>query len=76
MSITPLTLEEKLDEARRAYHSLVTGRMPRVVVDISGERVEFAAANRGELHRYIKDLESQLPTASTVPSNGPAGFVF
>jgi hypothetical protein len=76
MSTTPLTLQERLDEARKAYHALITGTMPRVVVDISGERVEFVAANRDALHRYIKDLESQLPSASSIPSNGPAGFLF
>lgn len=76
MSTSQLSIQEKLDGARRAYHSLMTGQMPRVVVDISGERVEFVAANRGDLYRYIKDLESQLPTANTMPSNGPAGFLF
>jgi hypothetical protein len=74
MSITQQSVRERMDEARRAYHSLVTGSMPRVVVDISGERVEFVSANRGDLAKYIRDLESQLP--NTTVNNGPAGFIF
>lgn len=75
-----MTLQEQLDDARKAYHELCTGRSARVVVDGGdSSRIEFTAANRQALYNYIKDLESQLNIASPNPSpisNGPAGFVF
>jgi hypothetical protein len=72
-------LKKQIADARAAYHSLQTGRQPRVVVDQNGERVEFAPANLARLYTYIMQLEAQLPCsvpASGVPSNGPAGFIF
>lgn len=73
-----LTTQQKLDEARAAYHDLNTGRMARVVVDQNGERVEFAAANKTALYNYIRQLETELGLSSGgVPANvGPAGFIF
>lgn len=76
-----MTLQEKLDDAKKAYHELCTGRSARVVVDgADGSRVEFTAANRQGLYSYIKELESQLgltnPLAPGFVNNGPAGFVF
>lgn len=68
-------LVDTLTEAREAYHALVTGQAARVVVDQNGERVEFVAANRAALYKYIMDLESKLGIA-TSSVNGPAGFVF
>ena len=55
-----MTLEERLAAAKTAYHNLLTGIMPRVVVDQNGERVEFTAANASRLAQYIADLERQL----------------
>ena len=43
MATIPLTVQERLDAANLAYHQLVTGTMPRVVVDQSGQRVEYTA---------------------------------
>jgi hypothetical protein len=75
-----MTLQEQLDDAKKAYHELCTGRSARVVVDGGdSSRVEFTAANRQALYNYIKDLESQLNLSSPSPAyvnNGPAGFVF
>lgn len=73
-----LSIQQKLDEAREAYHLLNTGRMARVVVDQNGEKVEFTAANRVGLYNYIKELEAQLPSTSSVNqlNNGPARFLF
>lgn len=72
------TLDEQLTDAKAAYHELVMGRSARVVIDQNGERVEFVAANRMQLYLYIQDLERQLSALSsiTLPSNGPAGFLF
>lgn len=60
--------QQMLDEARQAYHDLLTGRAVRVVVDQNGERIEYTAANRSALSAYISDLERQLGV--TIPS-GP-----
>lgn len=71
--------KQMLDEARKAYHALMTGTMARVVVDISGERVEFAPSNAPKLYAYIMELERQLAVQSGVtsaPNNGPATFFF
>lgn len=69
-----LTTEQKLDDAEKAYHDLLTGRALRVVVDRNGERVEFTAANRQMLKAYIDELRTALGLNST--SGGPLQFLF
>lgn len=77
MPTAPLTVQQKLDAARTAYHNLMIGRSAREVVDQNGERVTFTAANRQNLYSYIQELERQLPGAAPIPSTyGPATFVF
>lgn len=73
-----LTIQQKIEEARAAYHQLNTGRMARVVVDQNGERVEFTPANRAGLYTYIQQLESQQSALSMPqrPAIGPARFLF
>lgn len=75
-----MTLQEKLADARAAYHKLMTGTSARVVVDgADGSRLEFTAANKVALYGYIKELESQLALLVGIPAtltNGPARFVF
>ena len=78
---TPQSVPTKqlLDQARVAYHKLVTGLSPREVVDSNGERVTFTAANRQNLAAYITELEAKL--AATTPggaplNNHPATFIF
>lgn len=70
--------KELLDQARVAYHKLVTGLSAREVVDSNGERVTFTAANRQALYSYILELESQLNPVQpgVAPNNGPATFIF
>lgn len=70
-----LTDQQRLTAARDAYHALMTGKSPRVIVDQNGERVEFTAANATRLYNYIKQLE-QAVGGSTVPQNRPAQFLF
>lgn len=70
-----------LEEARKAYHALMTGTSARVVVDQNGERVEFTAANGPKLYSYIMQLEAQLglPCGTAPGVNSamhPAGFTF
>lgn len=76
-SATRHDIEDQLRQARSAYHALMTGTMPRVVVDQNGERVEFVAANRQALYSHIQKLEAQLGSYdSRCAVSGPAGFLF
>lgn len=67
---------EKLREAEAAYHSLMTGAMPRVIVDSNGERVEFTVASVGRLQAYIADLKAKCRTQGRTSPKGPFGFYF
>lgn len=70
-----LTDQQRLTAARDAYHALMTGKSPRVIVDQNGERVEFTATNATRLYNYIKHLE-QAVAGPARPNNGPAQFFF
>lgn len=63
-----MTTSEKLAEAEAAYHALVTGTQPKVVVDQNGERVEYTPANATRLYLYIQQLKKEL---GTITSSGP-----
>jgi hypothetical protein len=70
-----------LNEARKAYHALMTGAQPRVVVDANGEKVEFTPANASKLYTYIQQLETALATpcgSQPQPSlqHAPMTFLF
>lgn len=70
-------LRAKIADAEAKYHKLMIGTMPRVVVDQNGERVEFTAANRVELYRYIQSLKALLPDAvAGALYSRPIGFIF
>jgi len=71
------SLEDRLADAKEAYHSLMTGTMARVIVDQDGQRTEFTAANATKLYGYIQALEAQVtPPDLTTNPGGPIGFVF
>lgn len=72
----PLTVEQQLADAKAAYHSLMTGTAPRVVVDQNGERVEFTQTTKQQLYAYIRELESTTTPATPVVYPGPARFLF
>lgn len=74
--LTALTAQ--YEAAKLAYHNLMTGKMPRVIVDQNGERVEFTATNRTGLLNYIKELEQKLgyPGCSAGSQPQPLRFVF
>lgn len=55
-----LTLQERLDEARNAYHVLMTGRAAVQVRDSNGEQITYVAASASRLAAYIADLERQI----------------
>lgn len=64
----PVT-QEMLDEARKAYHLLLTGGSVAEFRDQNGEMVRYSAANRWALANYIQWLEGQLGLG--VLSKGP-----
>lgn len=80
MAYTVEQLNTLIAEAQSAYHDLVTGNKPRVVVDgNNGDRVEYSAANSQRLYLYIQDLQRQLAALTTVsatPQLSPARFIF
>jgi hypothetical protein len=65
-----MTLQERLNEAKTAFHDLMTGKAVRVVVDQNGERVEYSVANRQSLMAYIAALEAELANAGRPASVG------
>lgn len=58
------TLAERLTEAEKAWHDLMTGQALVAVYDSNGERVEFRPANRDALRLYILDLKPQIAGAA------------
>jgi len=53
-----------LDEAKTAYHNLVTGKSVEEMVDENNRKVRYTPANIDKLAAYIARLESQeTPTA-------------
>ncbi len=63
------TVQERLDAAETAYHTLMLGQSARVVVDQNGERVEYTPANSTKLAAYINELKRQLGTLVVGPMN-------
>lgn len=71
------TLAEKLVEAEAAYHTLMIGGAARVVVDASGERVEYTSSNAAKLEAYIVKLKYEIANGATAAARrGPAGALF
>lgn len=62
------TTAELLAQAEAAYHQLVTGLQPRVVVDQNGERIEYTSANRGALYSYIQELKARVAAPNANPA--------
>lgn len=63
-------LKNNLADAEKAYHNIMTGTAPKVIVDQNGERVEYNTANAGRLAQYIQDLKRQLGSSPGIPT-GP-----
>ena len=57
-----MSTESDLATAKKAYQDLVLGRLPRVVVDQNGERIEYSGTNVAGLKKYIAELERELGT--------------
>lgn len=62
-----LTTEQRLEEAREAYHALVTGQGVAEIRDQNGETIRYARADISKLSQYIATLE-QLVAGNTKPS--------
>ena len=58
------TTAELLVQAETAYHQLMIGTSPRVVVDQNGERIEYTSANRAGLYSYIQELKARIAAPS------------
>lgn len=68
-----MTLQEKLQQAENAYHSLQTGTMA-VSIMKDGRRVDFNRATIHQLKNYIDELKAQMGVSSTRRSR-PAGVI-
>ena len=55
-----LTTQEMLDEAREAYHALLTGQAVAEIRDQNGETVRYAKADLSKLALYIASLEREI----------------
>jgi hypothetical protein len=68
-----------LTDAEGAYHRLMQGKAPRVVVDANGERVEFTSVSADSLRRYILDLQRRKGALAGCAGPGftrPIGFFY
>lgn len=70
------TLAQKLVQAEDAYHRLMIGGQPLVVVDQNGERVEYTRANSAQLRAYILELQRLIASNGATIASGPMGVIF
>lgn len=64
-----MATQQELNEARDAYHKLVTGRS-LVSVSVDGVTTQYTQADIGNLRAYIENLEAKLGGARN--RRGPA----
>ena len=77
MNCNSPTLQQRLDEAKSAYHALLLGAAVREVRDSNGESIVYTQANRDALRGYIADLEAQIAASSGSPrTRAPMRFIF
>lgn len=62
-----MTLQEMLNEARAAYHALMTTGSVLEVRDQNGELVRYSRVDASKLLAYIKSLEFQLTGHTSRP---------
>lgn len=69
---------EQLADAKAKYHLLVTGQLPRVVLDgNNGDRVEFSGVKAADLLAYIRITDpTYLIDATPAYTRRPIGFMF
>ena len=71
---TILTTQSLLDDARAAYHRLMTGTQVVEVRDQNGEMVRYNLASAARLLDYIQTLNDELNPRRRV--NGPMQVFF
>lgn len=72
-----MTNIEKLEDAAHQLHLLLSGQQAKVFVDSNGERVEYTAANRTELQKYVDKLQGLVDAAAGKTKNlGPMRVYF
>ena len=54
-----MTVQQKLAEAEKAYHALLTGTQA-VTIEKDGRKVEFNRINISRLRAYIAELKADL----------------
>ena len=64
-----MTDQEKLADAEKALHDLLTGNSVAYVRDSSGEAVSYTKAEMGKLNAYIEQLKQKINTTTRRPLN-------
>lgn len=71
-----LTTAQKLVEAERAYHEIMTGQNVSRFVDQNGESISYSRVNIGGLLAYIAALKAEIANPGGTPQRGPLRFTF
>ena len=69
-------LQQRLNEATAAYHSVMIGGQVRELHDQNGERVMYSSSNRVALISYINWLRGQLGLCGMSGIVAPPAGVF
>ena len=74
----PLTLQQRLEDAETAYHSLQIGAQAAEVRDSNGESVRYTQANQARLRAYIAELKAEIAAeaAGTTRRTGPLNPIY
>lgn len=71
------TLQARLAEALDAQHALNIGRRVAMATTATGQRVQYAESQAGELRAYIAALQSAIAAKTAGrPVRGPIYLVF
>ena len=71
-----LTTAQRLVEAERAYHEIMTGQAISRFVDQNGEGVSYSKTNIRGLEAYIAKLKAELANPGRTAYRGPLRFTF
>lgn len=55
-----MTLQERIDQAKLAYHQLMVGESVIEVRDQNGETIRYSRVDANKLLAYIRSLEFEL----------------
>lgn len=64
-------IQQRLIEARSAYHNLQLGQSAVEVRDSNGDAVRYTPANASRLKAYIAELEASLQTTTSTRARKP-----